>query len=75
MEIGEKIQSQPFIPEEPAHEVASLSPMSDFWTHSKVRVPSCPALCWQENTIPWRMSYEQTGTTESSEVEIKAYAW
>lgn len=44
-EIGEKVQSHLFIPKEPAHEVANLSPNSDSHTLSQVRVPSCPALC------------------------------
>lgn len=49
-EIGEKVQSHLFIPEEPAHEVASPSPNSDFRTHLPVRLTSCPSLC-QETAL------------------------
>lgn len=49
-EIGEKVQSHLFGPDEPVHAAASLSPTSDSHTHLQVRVPSHPALC-QETAL------------------------
>lgn len=43
-EIGEKVRNQLLIPEGPAQEAASQSPISDSLTCSGVHVPSCLAL-------------------------------
>lgn len=44
-EIGEKVRSQSLIPEGPAREAASQSPISDPLTHSRVHVNHHGQLC------------------------------